>query len=109
MYTWDGLLVASAIPGTLSGNAAGWLDDAVSVTSPPSTTMARTTAMPRTTAYGRCIRYAFSSTGENFMTRSSGNFSWAAPPPANALPATNDRWAGSIPVTAPLPHQSPRQ
>ena len=102
MYTWDGLLVASAIPGTLSGNTAGWLDV-------PYCSLAAVTyngtyySMPRTTAYGRLVRYAFSSAGESFVTRSSGNFSWAAPPPANALAANNDRVGWEYSWTPPLP------
>ena len=106
MYTWDGLLVANAIPGTLSGNSAGWLDN-------PTCDLAAVNyggsyyCYAEDDCYGRCIRYAFSSTGESFVTRSTGNFSWAAPPPADQLPATNGQVGWEYSVTAPVPNNLP--
>ena len=109
MFTWDGLLVASAMPGNVVGYTAGWLDA-------PNTSLAAVTyngtyyCYTEDNAYGRLVRYAFSSTGENFVTRSNGNFAWTAPPPANALsPRTTIAWAGNIPRCRLFPRRtSPR-
>ena len=105
MYTWDGLLVANAVPGTLSGNSAGWFDQ-------PNCDLAAVNydgtyyLYAEDDAYGRCIRYAFTSTGENFTTRSCANFAWAAPPPANSLPASQrSRGLGVFLGTAAPRHQ----
>ena len=106
MYTWDGLLVANAIPGTLSGPANGWLDNPISDLSAVNyggTYYCYT----EEDCYGRCLRYAFSSTGESFVTRSSGNFSWAASPPANALPAINDQEDWEYSLTTSVPNYLP--
>ena len=90
MLTWDGLLVASAQPGSWSGYDTGWLDY-------PNSSLAAVNYNGTYYLYseddwtGCCVRYAFSSTDENFVTRSNGNFAWTASPPANLLPAANDQ------------------
>ena len=80
MLTADGLRVASAQPA----DSSGWVDNNWSLSALVGSDGTHY-LYAEDNFNGRCLRCAFASTTPGFVTRSSGNFNWTAPPNGDLL------------------------